>query len=169
MRSGFFEYDDPCGALEDPDAVFEMFGDTSGLLVEPVDYIHGFCDVFAYWLSLKFGYDIVARVVDCPGRQRPLLVHATCQSDFGGKSHWVDVRGIADDYDDVFDCFSKEEDALVLSCDGEVEDLLFEGTDIGRERFKDVVAVCESKDLDLALEEIENMLYERGYGIYEFS
>lgn len=63
------------------------------------DFLHGFCDVFAITLSNIFSYDM-----ECIMNENG-LVHAYCKKEIDGRTFFIDVRGITDDYKEFIEEF----------------------------------------------------------------
>ena len=116
LKTGFYKISgiygvSPTDALECDGALGEIFSDPGCLMVGPIWYMHGACDVFAWYLSREYGYGIRAYHTVRDGYQ-DLLVHAMCFSDYDGMRHWIDVRGITDDVDEMLEPFLDDIDAL---------------------------------------------------------
>lgn len=79
------------------------------------EFLHGYCDVFAYRLREKFGYDICFDYEDEDCSQ---LIHAYCTVTVGNKTYWIDCRGITDDYEEFieefadWDCFGNMDSSI---------------------------------------------------------
>ncbi len=67
--------------------------------LEP-DYLHGSCTTFAQCLNEVFGYKVECVYQTEDPDDSPQLVHAYCTTQTtDGKTFYVDVRGMIDDYD----------------------------------------------------------------------
>jgi hypothetical protein len=82
----------------------EMQGkDNSVRNVNIMKYLHGYCDVFAYRLHEKYGYDIQ---LDYEDEQCTRLIHAYCVIEVDGRTLYIDCRGICDDFDTFIEEFT---------------------------------------------------------------
>ena len=64
------------------------------------EFLYEYCEVFAVALHQHFGYKI-EYLYDTNNQ----LVHAYCILSIGGKIHYIDIRGITDDWDEFIDDF----------------------------------------------------------------
>lgn len=62
----------------------------------PSDFIEGWCLTFATVLSNRFGYDI-----EYLYNRSDKLVHAYCKTVKDGKTYFIDVRGVTEDYNEL--------------------------------------------------------------------
>lgn len=103
--------------------------------IDMYKYLHGYCDVFAYRLREKYGYDIN---LDCEDECCEYLIHAYCSTEINGKTYWIDCRGITDNYKEFieefasWDCYGnidsssgwfKDNSNVVLNRKGEYKDI----------------------------------------------
>lgn len=83
------------------------------------DFLHGFCNVFAYALNQMFGFDI--KVMN----NKDGLVHAFCTATVNGETAYIDVRGITTDFKEFaepFDDYTSIESADIADVyDSETE------------------------------------------------
>lgn len=63
------------------------------------DFLHGFCDVFAIVLNNLFSYDMEC-IMNEDG-----LVHAYCKKEINGRTFFIDVRGVTDNYGEFIEEF----------------------------------------------------------------
>lgn len=64
------------------------------------NFLHGHCNVFAQYLSKKYGYDVEAVYeVNRWDHNRKTLVHMYCTYEKDGKTVYVDIRGKCNDWD----------------------------------------------------------------------
>lgn len=103
MKKGFWEELDSI-RKENPDdeydfSFMDMYSsDTSSL--NAYDFLHGCCNEFADYLHSKYGYQIEAI------REYGHLIHMYCTAEIDGVEHYIDVRGICDDFDEFMQDFT---------------------------------------------------------------
>ena len=64
------------------------------------DFLHGFCNEFADYLHEKYGYSVEAV------REYGNLIHMYCTAEIDGETHFIDIRGICDDWDEFMQEFT---------------------------------------------------------------
>ena len=104
MHSGFWEpyYDDPEGGFHFLEVVDSYRG------ISLFDFLHGYCDVFAYWLNKRYGYQVVTAYC---GYQ---LIHAYCVDYIGSTPVYIDIRGRHTDWDEFWEEFYDESEEEYL-------------------------------------------------------
>lgn len=60
-------------------------------------FLHGYCDEFAYYNALHYSYEIVVWYEWCEETEQFSLIHAFNRFCHRGKEYYVDVRGITTD------------------------------------------------------------------------
>lgn len=168
MKSGFYklssEWNEPADVLmENEDALSTVFGDVSCLLIDPITYLHGACDMFALYLASKYGYSIRAYYIE-RDNVKPLLTHAVCYVVLAGRVHWIDVRGITDDESEMYAPFIEDE-KHALSHGGHAIIADYEGTDAIQRFTEDVINI--NRDIPAFMSEIDGMLYEASEMTYD--
>ena len=95
MGTGFYGDREALAAdLQDPGTGFCFMENCRGKDgFTPYDFLHGYCDMFAAYLSGRYGYATESLV----GRNGE-LIHAYCTADAGGGTLYIDIRGCTDDY-----------------------------------------------------------------------
>lgn len=100
--------------------------------MKPIDFLHGFCTVFAYALHKELGYEIYSIYDD-----DEIIVHAYCVVPNGEENVYVDVRGCTTDFVLFMDEFNESSDttenyykALNIRNDTLVAEEAMEDTDI---------------------------------------
>ena len=92
------------GFWEDLESLWEEYPDSEWGYLEgeikthnrtPYNFLHGECDIFARYLSDKYGYKMSA-LYEEPGQ----LIHAYCVNEINGVTYYIDVRGIIDDWNE---------------------------------------------------------------------
>ena len=95
MRYGFWE---------DRESFLEDYPDTGWNYLEdefkthnrtPYNFLHGECDIFARYLSDKYGY-MMSALYEEPNQ----LIHAYCTNEVNGVVYYIDVRGITDNWEE---------------------------------------------------------------------
>ena len=66
----------------------------------PYDFLHGSCDVFAYYLNKQYKYDVEC-IYERDDDDNKRLIHAYCTEKLSdGSVAYIDVRGVTTDYDE---------------------------------------------------------------------
>lgn len=95
---------------DDPKANFDFLKNiNTKIYIRAIDFLHGFCTVFAYVLHKEFGYKIYS-IYDEDGT----IVHAYCVVPNGEETVYVDVRGCTTDFVLFMDEFNESNDYKTL-------------------------------------------------------
>ena len=149
--------------LENKEALYSVFGDISCLLIDPVAYLHGACDMFALYLANRCNYSIRAYCIERES-MKPFLTHAVCYATLDGQTQWIDIRGITDDENEMYAPFVEDE-RQALSYGGVAVIRDYEGADSIERFLADVVD--DNRDIPAFTNEIEGMLYETSDLVYD--
>ena len=169
VRTGFYlvadKYNlDSQSVLENDEYLGEIYAYPEDLLVDPVFYLHGACDMFALFLAKEYEYGIRAYYTQRQGYQN-LLVHAVCWClDRAGSTCWIDIRGITDDEAEMLAPF----DADILSFQQQGYDIAikdYAGDDNGIDEFIEDF-VDPNRDVNAFMSEISGLMEEDSMGIY---
>ena len=96
--SGFYKEANRCkrkGKFEDYGFLEKI--DIGGELFDLNQFLHGYCDEFAYYNALNYHYDIVVWYEWCEETEQFSLIHAFNRFLYRGKEYYVDVRGVTTD------------------------------------------------------------------------
>lgn len=110
-----------CGFYKELDSLLEDYGDSDFGFLENInmmcedpfgvyDFLHGYCNEFAYMLNEKYGYPIY-EIVDHTGT----LIHSFARLDQNNIHYFIDVRGITTDYHEFiseFEDWTDEETSI---------------------------------------------------------
>lgn len=94
-------------SCEDPVGVFDT---KINRHINAYDFLHGYCNEFAYMLNEKYGYPIY-EIVDHTGT----LIHSFARLDQNNIHYFIDVRGITTDYHEFiseFENWTDEETSI---------------------------------------------------------
>lgn len=107
IHTGFYkERDSLIRDLNDPNIDFS-FMENEFVMFNKLgiyNFIHGYCDVMAEYMSNTYGYEKKYLVSN-----KALLVHAWCEYDYNGERMYIDARGSTNDINEMieeFDCSS---------------------------------------------------------------
>lgn len=97
MKTGYWlEFDG-----QKDESIDELFQDNDELLFI-YEFLFEYCEAFAASLNQHFGYK-VEYLYDNNGN----LIHTYCVLNIGGKIHYIDIRGITDDWSEFIDKFKE--------------------------------------------------------------
>lgn len=105
------------------------------------DCLHGFCDVFSFKLSEMFKDYEVESLKNEDG-----LVHSYCKKTVDGKTFFIDIRGITDDYEEFvseFGDFVSFTNEPVYPLEGTVKGSMEEVLKFYNKRFDEYFSFCQ--------------------------